>query len=256
MINKKVEIAIVSIAVIAVIGVVIACCAIKPEYDENGNMIEITSYEEITELTTEMVFEASTETTSYETTSETTTYEQVNGHIVESVENLPTSPIDKYITYDNKQIKLNDTMDTVKSVLGNPIVILEESSNADSEEATGYEITTEATTLSPTDNNTAENSHRYREFIIRTEIKDGKELVKNIEVVSPLIENAAGISPIDKEIFEITLSYGVPSYEDWSVCQYDIDEDSYLYFNLIDGKVSTWGIALKEKPDDQDDNEE
>lgn len=249
MMDKRIKAAIIGVAAAAVIGGVIAYCSVIPEYDEQGNMLEITTVEEITEENEESTAYETTETTTFdETSTETTTvYERINGHIVESVENLPTSPIDKYITYNNKQLKLGATMDEVKSILGNPIVLLtEETESCTETEETTSEQTTEITTEAI---DADENAHRYREFIVRTENKDGKEIVKDIEVISDKIKNAADISPIDKEIFEITLSYGAPSYEDWSVCRYAIDDNSHLYFKLSDGKVTSWGIALTEKQD-------
>ncbi len=258
MINKAVKAAIMGAAVIGVIGGIIVYCSVTPEYDEQGNMIEMTTVEIITEENEESTSLEETETTTlYETSTETTTtYEAVNGHIVESVENLPKSPVDKYVVYNDKLLKLGVSMEEVKSILGNPIVLLSEETELQTEtEQTTAEETTEAAAEETTEaaaEKTDENSHRYREFIIRTEFKDNIEIVKDIEVISDKIKNAADISPIGKEIFEITLSYGVPYYEDWNICRYEIDDNSNLYFKLRDGKVATWGIAINDEDEKQD----
>lgn len=255
----KVKIGIIS-AVAVLFGIIIYVIAVKS--DKNSVYTEVTTYEDITkEVATEGTSEATTltaETTTAITSTQTTTQittlpPQVQGHIVEAVENLPTSPVDKDIVYNGKTIALNMTMDSVKAAIGNPIVLLEETTQAVTEIAyaeNSTEITTEVIE-DLTDEGTitvskANNIHRYRELIIITDNLNGNEVVKDIEVISDDIKNAAGISPINKEIFEITLSYGAPSYEDWSICKYSIDDNSSLYFKLSEGKVSSWGIALNE----------
>lgn len=247
--DKRIKKAAIGVAAAGVIGGIIAYCSVTPQYDEDGNIIEMTTLEEITEETSETrAYDEATETTSQQLSTEITTYDRVNGHIVENVENLPVTPVDKCILYNNKELKLNLTMAEVKGILGNPLVFINEETETTTqqteterpteEQLIQSETATEAEALK----NTA--VHRYREFIIRTEIKNGSETVKDIEVISDKIKNAAGISPIDKEIFEITLSYGAPAYEDWNLCKYAIDETSYLYFKLREGKVDSWGIAL------------
>lgn len=231
----------IGVAIAAIFGAVLYFSAAKP--DENGNF-----FEETTEDTTVFYeyIEETTQETSEETSTEETTLETVNGHIVEDVENLPTSPIDNKITYNNKDLFLNSSIEDIKSALGEPIVLLKDlPQEIVSEEET--ETTTEEITEDNDIDSKGRKVYRYRQLLVKTEVEEGVERVKDIEVFSEDILSMSGVSPVGKEIFEITLSYGAPDYEDWSQCRYKIDEDKSLYFNMTNGVVSSWGIEVNKK---------
>ncbi len=240
--DKKIIIAVI-LAVIAIIGAVIYYCSLKPEYDDLGNMIETTTIEEITDETT--ITETTSETTTdlVRPTETTTTKAPSYNRTVKPVEVKNSAP-DQYIAYNDKRLDVNFSMESLKTILGEPIVFVQETTTeATSEAETSLVTETETETTTQESEN---KSHRYREFIVSTKIEKGVEVVKDIQVVSEKINNLLGFSPIGKPLYEITLTYGQPSYEDFEICKYNIDDNSYLYFKLIDGMVNTWGIASQE----------
>lgn len=246
--NNKNKVAIAALVII-ILGSIIYSCSSKPEYDDLGNMIQPTTIEDIPYETTTMT-ETYTETTTDYTTSTETTTSAGNAQNVYIPNSTPSAAVDSHILCDDKRLELGMDMNAVKEVLGSPIVFIEETTEAATE---NVDIAVEGTTEAVTENvivveETTKNttSHRYREFILTTKMTGGKETVNNIEVISPNIKNISGFSPIGKPLYEITLAYGEPAYSDWSVCKYNIDEKSYLYFNLYDGVVDTWGIAIND----------
>ncbi|MGN1317916.1 MAG: hypothetical protein ACI4VF_02795 [Lachnospirales bacterium] len=240
--DKKKKIAIIAVVIIVFCGIIYAC-SLRPEYDEFGNMIETTTFEEITEETT--TFEYTTEeTTDIIRPTETTTEEPIDVVIIPN--STPDAIVDSYILYDDKRLAVNFSLDSFKAVLGNPIVFMEEETEITTFETESESVTeeeTETTTEAVSEDSLYYDSYRYREFILFTKLEDNKEIVKDIEVISNKINNLSGFSPIDKPLYEITLAYGEPDYSDWAICKYNIDENSYLYFKLSNGVVATWGIA-------------
>lgn len=254
------------VATIIVFCVVIFVCCSKIEYDENGNIIEITSEEESTETTSTYYTEETTEDLirPTEPASETTTdasfmpdenYNAYDKYVTggagyysnASSKIVGTDSIDQYIAVDGGQLKVGVSMDDIKAVLGEPMKILTSlpEPNAEPETNQNGEPVTEPTTAAKVLVEGGTDSHRYRNFKIDTKVENGVEIVKNIEVITDKVKNLSGKDIMNKEAYDISLIYGEPTNINGGIYEYKIDDKSYLYFKFSGGKVSQWGIASR-----------
>lgn len=258
--DKKNIIAIAAVVIIA-IGVIVYNCVSCSKQGNLDDNLKVATVEQYTETTSVQTTETSSESTTYVIrpsqnvkanndvskikAPKITPNTGSNSNYVPS--NVKTASPDKYINYKNKRLAVNFSMDSLKTILGEPIVFAEETTQVAtenmSEEQTEPNTESVEVTTKAVENFT--NTHRYREFIISTKVENGTEIVKDIRVISKNVGNAMGYSPIDKYLYEITLAYGQPSYTDWNICKYNIDNKSELYFRIVNEKVESWGIAAK-----------
>ena len=290
--NLKRKIVAVVVALFVFAAIVYAC-SLTPVFDKDGNMIESTTIEEITDETTEFDME-STETTTdiLRPTEATTSVSKVSNKktsadkfgkfaskygksntsvkpktgttvnnkpsasanskpnkLVQSpaVESKPAIPMDNFINVNNNKLAVGIKMEDVKAVLGEPITVQESVSEYTTASVENSEAVTENVTneFAWVYDDADLNIYQYNDFIIKTKVENNNEIVKNIKVITNNIKGQLNISPIGQEIYNISLKYGAPAYEDTNICIYKIDDNSYVYFELDNGKIVTWGIASK-----------